>query len=219
MTSKLTKITTAVFALSMLSGVAFAGPEHNHAKGVHKPTTARVGEAAPDFTLTDQSGKAHKLSEYKGKTVILEWTNPRCPFVVRHYKAGTTTGLQKQFGGEKGEDIVWLRINSTNADHRDHLTAKETQAWAKEVGVNGPVLDDTNGAVGHLFGAKTTPHMYVINAKGILTYSGAIDDDPRGKKEKPSNFIQTILANYQSGKKVEAFANDSYGCSIKYSKK
>jgi peroxiredoxin len=209
---------TALVALSMLGALALAGPGHDHSHGSHKAKTARVGEAAPDFTLTDQFGKAHKLSDYAGKVVVLEWTNPGCPFVVRHYKAGTTTTLQKTFGGEKGDAIVWLRINSTNKGHKDYLDAKGTQAWAKEVGVNGPVLDDSDGVVGHLFGAKTTPHMFVINAKGILSYSGALDDDPRGSKEKPSNFVQTILTGYQTGEKVDAFANDSYGCSIKYQK-
>lgn len=214
-----TTTVTAIVALSLIAALAFAGPEHQHGKKKgHGGTAARVGELAPNFTLTDQFGKEQKLSDYRGKTVVLEWTNPGCPFVVRHYKAGTTTGLQKTFGGEKGDAIVWLRINSTNNDHKDYLTAKETQAWAKEVGVNGPVLDDSEGLVGHLYGAKTTPHMFVIDSKGILTYSGALDDDPRGNKEKPSNFIHTILTGYQSGEKVEASANDSYGCSIKYRK-
>ncbi len=178
---------------------------------------AQVGKPAPDFTLTDQDGKAVKLSDLGGKVVVLEWINPKCPFVVRHYKAHTMTSLQKKY---KSDKLVWLRINSTNSDHREYVGPKDIPSWAKENGVNGPVLDDQAGVVGQLYGAKTTPHMFVIDEKGVLVYSGAIDDDPRGEKEpgKRVNYVDAILASWKSGKGITPSANDSYGCSVKYRK-
>lgn len=187
---------------------------------VETPIPARVGMPAPNFRLVDQFGKMHELSQYKGKLVVMEWINPGCPFVVRHYKAGTMANLQEKFGG-KGKDLVWLRINSTNTSQRDYRDAKATRAWAGEYELSGAILDDSKGIVGHMFEAKTTPHMFVINAKGILVYSGAIDNDPRGKKEaeKRENYINAILTGWSDGEKIESFANDSYGCSVKYEKK
>lgn len=186
---------------------------------VEAPIPARVGMPAPNFRLVDQFGKLHELSQYKGKLVVMEWINPGCPFVVRHYNAGTMVNLQKKFGGED-KDFVWLRINSTNTTHKDYLDAKGAQAWAKEHKVVGAVLDDSKGIVGRMFEAKTTPHMFIIDAKGLLVYSGAIDNDPRGNKkaDKSENYINAILTGWSEGETIESFANDSYGCNIKYNK-
>ncbi len=180
---------------------------------------ARVGKKAPNFTLVDQYGKKHSLEDYLGKTVVLEWVNPKCPFVVRHYNDGTTVDIQKQFAGKK-DNVVWLRINSTSESHRDFLSAKETQAWAKDKNVKGLILGDPNGLVGHMYGAKSTPNMFVIDKSGKLVFSGAMDDDPYGKKKttERDNYVANILAAWSAGEDVKPFANDSYGCSIKYSK-
>ena len=187
---------------------------------VEAPIPARVGMPAPNFRLVDQHGKMHELSQYKGKLVVMEWINPGCPFVVRHYKAGTMANLQEKFGG-KDKDLVWLRINSTNTSHRDYRDAKATRAWAGEYELSGAILDDSKGIVGQMFEARTTPHMFVINPKGVLVYSGAIDNDPRGKKTagETENYISAILTGWSDGQTIEAFANDSYGCNVKYEKK
>ncbi|MFQ5608374.1 MAG: redoxin domain-containing protein [Candidatus Zixiibacteriota bacterium] len=183
------------------------------------PKVARVGQPAPDFELVDQFGKAHTLSQYEGKVVVLEWINPNCPFVKRHYQAGTMVNLQEKFG-KSGKNVVWLRINSTHISHPDYYDAKATQAWAKKNKVEGAVLDDSRGTVGHLFDAKTTPHMFIVNAKGVLVYSGAIDNDPRGSKaaDKTENYVDAILTGWKKADKIKPFANDSYGCNVKYKK-
>lgn len=219
------KITGAAITLGAVAALALSGAVYSGDASdghTHAPRAARVGEAAPDFTLVDQNGTKHTLSQYQGKVVVLEWTNPGCPFVVRHYESGTMVNLEKAFKTtEKDANVVWLRINSTNKDHRDYMSAKANQEWARKVGINGPILDDSKGAVGHLYGAKTTPHMFVINAKGVLVYSGAIDDDPRGSKKpgERNNYVDGILTSFTSGNTVEPFANDSYGCNVKYPKK
>lgn len=179
---------------------------------------AQVGKPAPDFTLVDQDGKKRTLSDYGGKMIILEWINPGCPFVVRHYKSKTMTGLEKKYGSE---NLVWLRINSTNKDHRDYLDSKGSQKWTKSVNVNGPMLNDADGKIGFLYAAKTTPHMFMIDPSGLLIYSGAIDDDSYGKKEKSErvNYVGAILENWKNGKTIEPSYQKPYGCSIKYTKK
>ncbi len=188
-------------------------------------TMARVGKQAPDFTLIDQFGKKRQLKDFLGKTVVLEWLNPGCPFVKRHYKAGTTVNIEKRFAvtdkdNGQTDEIIWLRINSTAKSHRDFLTPKETQIWATKNNVTGLILNDASGEVGHLYGAKTTPNMFVIDKAGKLVFSGAMDDDPYGKKKpaKRENYVASILAAWSLGEVVEPFANDSYGCSIKYAK-
>jgi len=179
---------------------------------------ARVGKKAPDFKLKDQFGKKHKLKDYRGKIVVLEWLNPACPFVQRHYKAGTTVNLEKEFVSAENSDVVWLRINSTAKKAEGYLNAKEMKAWGEEHGVTGPILDDSKGRVGHLYGAKSTPALFVIDKSGKLVFSGAIDNDPYGRR-KPENrhiYVADILAAYRDGKPVKPSANKSYGCSIKY---
>ena len=144
--------------------------------------------------------------------------NPACPFVQRHYKAGTTVNLEKQFATGEKSDIVWLRINSTAKEVEGYLSAKEMQAWGAKHGVSGPILDDSKGRVGHLYGAKSTPALFVIDKSGKLVFSGAIDDDPYGRKspEKRDVYVADILTAFQDGKPVEPFANNSYGCSVQY---
>ncbi len=221
-------LSAAALLIGTFTAMEVSHAQHDslHARGKSQSNShafkARVGKKAPNFKLVDQFGKKHQLKDYRGKTVVLEWVNPNCPFVVRHYKTGTTVNIEKRFNGKisKGNDLVWLRINSTSADHRDFMSAKETQSWAKKNGVTGPVLDDSDGKVGHLYGAKSTPNVFVIDKSGKLIFSGAMDDDPYGNKkpEMRHNYIDGILTAWSEGNKVKPFANDSYGCSIKYSK-
>ncbi|MFY0526734.1 thioredoxin family protein [Archangium gephyra] len=171
--------------------------------------TAQVGKPAPAFTLKDESGKEHSLSQYKGKVVVLEWTNPGCPFVQRHYTADT---MQKTFTGVDAKKVVWLAVDSTASN-----TPDKSAAWKKTEGFTYPVLQDASGTVGKAYGAKTTPHMYVIDEQGVVRYAGAIDDDPRGnKKEGTTNHVKTAVDALLSGKPVPAATTEPYGCSVKY---
>jgi peroxiredoxin len=171
-----------------------------------------VASAAPDFTLTDQNGKTVSLSDYKGKIVVLEWINPDCPFVQRHYKAGTMADLATRYG-EKG--VVWLAINSTN-----YMGQKDNAKWVETYKLPYPILDDHDGAVGHAYSAKTSPHMYVIDASGNIVYQGAIDDDPRGSKPpaERTQYVAKALDELLAGQPVSVAESKPYGCSVKYAK-
>lgn len=171
--------------------------------------TAVVGQAAPDFTLTDSDGTSHTLSQYQGQTVVLEWTNPGCPFVVRHYNDGALPA----FRASLGDDVVWLSVNSTHAGHADAALIEggnEGQTW--------PTLLDGDGAVGRAYGARTTPHMYVIDAEGTLAYAGAIDSDPRGSQDaaERTNYVQAAVTALAAGEPVPTSTTEPYGCSVKY---
>lgn len=170
--------------------------------------TAQVGQPAPTFTLKDETGKAHSLSEYKGKVVVLEWTNPHCPFVQRHYAAKT---MQTTLSGFDAKKVVWLAVDSTSTN-----SPEQDAAWKKEKGFSYPMLQDQGGSVGHAYGAKTTPHMYVIDGQGVLRYEGAIDNDPRGNQKSVTNYVQTSVDALLSGKPVPESTTESYGCSVKY---
>lgn len=171
---------------------------------------AQVGKRAPDFTLTDATGKKHTLSAYKGKVVVLEWTNPGCPYVKRHYTADTMETLAKTYGG-KG--VVWLAIDSTHSN-----TADATKTWTKDQKLAYPTLLDPDGAVGKRYGARTTPHMYVVDGEGTLRYAGAIDDDPKGTAKKPTNLVAAALDAVLAGKAPATSTSEPYGCTVKYKK-
>ncbi|GCL63611.1 thioredoxin family protein [Pseudaquabacterium pictum] len=177
-----------------------------------------VGEAAPAFELKDTQGKTVKLSDFKGKHVVLEWTNPGCPFVVKHYGAKNMQALQKD---AKAKDVVWLSINSTARGHHDHLAPTALQdKLVKDWGATPTaVLMDEAGTAGKAYAARTTPHMYVIDPAGKLVYAGGIDDkrsanpaDIPGAK----NFVRAALADSLAGKPVATPSTPPYGCSIKY---
>ncbi len=171
--------------------------------------TAEVGKPAPAFTLKDESGKEHSLARYKGKIVVLEWTNPGCPFVRRHYQAGT---MQKTLAGFDAKKVVWLAVDSTSSN-----TPEKSSDWKKLKGFDYPVLQDASGTVGRAYGAKTTPHMYVIDEEGVVRYAGAIDDDPRGsRKEGVTNHVKAAVDALLSGQPVPASTTQPYGCSVKY---
>ncbi|NVJ21147.1 MULTISPECIES: thioredoxin family protein [Myxococcus] len=176
--------------------------------GVPAFADAEVGKPAPAFTLKDETGKEHSLSQYKGKVVVLEWTNPECPFVQRHYQADTMANTLKGFDAKK---VVWLAVDSTA-----HNTPEKSATWKKTEGFTYPVLQDASGATGKTYGAKTTPHMYVIDTEGVVRYAGAIDDDPRGKNDKKVNHVQTTVDAVLNGKPVPASTTTPYGCSVKY---
>ncbi|AGC41644.1 hypothetical protein MYSTI_00286 [Myxococcus stipitatus DSM 14675] len=169
---------------------------------------AEVGKPAPAFTLKDETGKEHSLSQYKGKVVVLEWTNPECPFVKRHYEADTMANTLKGFDAKK---VVWLAVDSTG-----HNTPDKSADWKKKEAFPYAVLQDASGATGKAYGAKTTPHMYVIDGEGVVRYAGAIDDDPRGKNAKKVNHVQTAVDAVLNGKPVPAATTTPYGCSVKY---
>lgn len=177
----------------------------------------KVGQAAPDFSAPDMQGKAVKLSDYKGKFVVLEWTNPECPYVRRHYNSGNMPSLQKEFGAK---DVVWLTVNSTNQSSSEFKSPQEMQAWMKEKGAAPKaVLIDKESKVGKLYEARTTPHMYVIDPQGRLIYAGAIDDKrwaTEAGTKSANNHVRAALGEAMSGKTVSVSATSPYGCTVKY---
>lgn len=172
---------------------------------------AEVGEPAPGFELVDHEGNTHRLSDYEGKIVVLEWTNPQCPFVKRHYDEETMTGLASQLDSE---EAVWLAVDSSH-----FVTAESASKWAEKEEIPYPILLDPSGEVGRAYGAATTPHMFVIGSDGELLYNGAIDDDPRGKSDSASNYVAAALTEISQGKTVTQAKSKPYGCSVKYQKK
>ena len=167
-----------------------------------------IGKKAPAFSLMDEAGKSHSLESYRGKTVVLEWTNPQCPFVVRHYDAGTMKRLAE---ATSSDGVVWLAVNSSHFTSSD-----ETKAWAEKYGHTFPTLQDAAGKVGKAYGAKTTPHMFVIDGDGVVRYEGAIDSDPWVKDEKADNYVAAALADLKAKRAVAKGAIKPYGCSVKY---
>jgi len=178
---------------------------------------AVVGESAPEFTLTDMTGTQQSLSEFKGQFTVLEWVNPDCPFVRKHYDSGNMQQLQQRY---TGQGVVWLSINSSAAGKQGHLTTETAQQFVKErVAHPTAVLLDPDGAVGRRYGAKTTPHMFIIDPKGILIYAGAIDDiassDP-SDIPKAVNYVAAALEEAMAGRTVSVKESRPYGCSVKY---
>ena len=176
-----------------------------------------VGQAAPDFTLQDASGKTVKLSDYRGKHVVLEWTNPGCPYVRKHYNSGNMPATQKE-AVDKG--VVWLSINSTETSSYEYMEPAKLVAWQKErKSQPTAVLLDEEGTTGKAYGARTTPHMYIVNPQGQLIYAGGIDSiassDPQDIK-KAVNYVRQGLGEALAGKPITASVTRPYGCSIKY---
>lgn len=192
----------ALFAFTSLCVAAFSAAE--------------VGQPAPGFTATDIHGKTVKLSDYKGKVVVLESYNHDCPYCANHYKTGAMQELQKETT-DKG--VVWLLVNSVNAKHPSHRTPEQAQAeWTQEK-INATAwLDDSSGAIGKAYGMKTTPHMFVINREGTLVYDGAIDDKrtPDHDPRQARNYVREAVNKTLAGEKVEVPETRPYGCSVKY---
>ncbi len=175
------------------------------------------GQPAPEFSLVDISGKAQKLSDYRGKYVVLEWFNSECPFVQKHYESGNMQALQARYT-QKG--VVWLGINSTSPNHSNYRDAARSQAILKQwKSVPTAFALDPDGKVGMRYGARTTPHMYVIDPKGMLAYVGGIDDKPSiSPRDIPTvrNLVAAALDDALSGKTVSTPSAPPYGCSVKY---
>jgi len=175
-----------------------------------------IGKPAPDFSATDINGKTVKLSDYKGKIVVLESYNSDCPFCNNQYKTGATQDLQMDLAA-KG--IVWLIVNSVNPNNASHRTPDQArQEIADKKIIATAWIDDSSGAVGHLYDMKTTPDMYVIDKNGVLVYQGAIDDkpDPQHDPRTAHNYVREAVNSLLAGKSVEVSQSKPYGCSVKY---
>ena len=182
---------------------------------VERAKALDIGQAAPTFSLENADGKKISLDDYETKTVVLEWFNDDCPFVKKHYEEGAMQELQKEYA-KKG--IVWLTITSTAPDHSNYLTPEKAKSVIKDWKIeDAQLLLDPKGTAGKLYGAKTTPHMFIID-KGKLVYQGAIDDaaDTDSDPRKGKNFVKTALDELQASKPVTTTSTKSYGCSIKY---
>jgi peroxiredoxin len=192
-----------VGVLALSAGAALAGVE--------------VGQPAPDFSLPDTNGQAHQLSQYKGKWVVLEWYNPDCPFVRKHYGAGNMQALQKEF---TAKGVVWLSIDSSAPGQEGNYPADKLNQIASGQGVSRTaLLLDPDGKVGHAYGAKTTPDMYIINPEGKLVYEGAIDSKPTtsvADLKVATNYVKVALDDSMNGKSVPQTVTRPYGCSVKY---
>ena len=182
-------------------------------------TYAQIGidKTAPGFTLTDSNGKEHSLSDFSGKYVVLEWINFECPFVKKHYNSDNMQALQKEFT-EKG--VVWLSICSSAEGKQGNFNSGEINSRMESLKSNATAyLIDQDGKVGKEYGAKTTPHMYVINPEGTLIYAGSIDDKPTSKTEDiegSRNYVREALNAAMDGREPETKLTKPYGCSVKY---
>ena len=178
---------------------------------------ARVGEPAPNFTATDSNGKTHSLSSYRGKFVVLEWHNQGCPYTQKHYDSGNMERLQKEWT-QKG--VVWFTVISSAPGAQGYVTAEQENVYMRRMNAapTAALLDPT-GDLGHLYGAKTTPHMFIINPDGVLIYDGAIDDKPTPDQADiptSTNYVSLALSEAMAGKPVSTPTSRPYGCSVKY---
>ena len=178
---------------------------------------ATVGEPAPGFTAVDSNGKQQSLSDYKGKYVVLEWHNQGCPYTQKHYSSGNMQRLQKEW---TGKGVVWFTVISSAPGTQGFVTPTQENEYVKQMNaVPTAVLMDPQGTLGHLYAAKTTPHMYIIDPGGTLIYNGAIDDHPTSDPAdiaSSKNYVSTALSQAMTGKPVSDRATRPYGCSVKY---
>lgn len=195
--------TLFVCLLGLLSLPVLAGGEKEQ---------AIVGKPAPDFALKDTEGKEVKLSDFKGKVVVLEWINHECPVVNQAHDAKQMTGTLAKF---KDEPVVWLGIDSSwfAEDKKESITK-----WMKERKIEYPILLDAPGKVGQTYEAKTTPHMFVIDQKGVLAYAGAIDNKQSDDDSNPRNYVEEAVSSLLKGSAVATTKSKPYGCSVKYKK-
>jgi len=179
---------------------------------------ATVGQPAPSFTAVDAGGKTVSLADYKGKHVVLEWVNPGCPYVQKHYSSANMQGTQKE---AVAQGVVWLAVNSTAPDASDYKTPAAMAQWMQgQKAAATATLMDSDGKVGRTYGARTTPHMYIVNPVGTLVYAGAIDSKPTANPADiagATNHVKVALAESLAGKAVGTPSTRAYGCSVKYS--
>ena len=196
-------LSAAAAAAILMQGHAMAAP-------------AVVGQSAPGFTLTDTAGKPVRLADFKGKTVVLEWNNPGCPFVRKHYQ-GNMQALQKEAAAQ---GVVWLAINSTETASGDYLSPAQLARWMqdKQAAPTATLMDE-DGVVGKAYGARVTPHMYIVNAQGVLVNAGGIDSIPSSRVDdipKATPYIRQALGEIKAGKPLSVSTSQAYGCSVKY---
>jgi peroxiredoxin len=178
---------------------------------------ADLGKPAPDFTLKDLDGKVHKLSDYRGKTVVLEWFNPGCPYVVAAHTKGSLVDLAQK---QSKEGVVWLAVNSGAPGKQGH-GVEVNKAAAKAWSMAYPILVDESGAVGKAYGATNTPHMFVVSKDGTLAYKGAIDNSPDAERGSPQGgvlveYVSVAVEDLGAGKPVRTAMTKAYGCGVKY---
>ena len=178
---------------------------------------APVGQPAPELTGRDTRGNLVKLSTLRGRHVVIEWTNPNCPFVRKHYQSDNLPALQREF---TSKGVVWLAVNSTRADHVDYLAPPQLDAWLTQSrAAPNALLMDENGSQARVWGARTTPHMYIVDPKGTVVYAGAIDSlatASTGDIARATNHVRAGLTESLAGKAVTTPSTTPYGCSIKY---
>lgn len=198
-----------LLALVAIIGLAACLPSANAA--------VEVGQPAPNFTAVDINGVEHSLSDFKGKNVVLEWSNHDCPFVVKHYEPGNMQKIQKQ---ATDDGVIWITIVSSAEGKQGYVSPEEANKIMKEVGANSTArILDPSGEIGKLYGAKTTPHMFVIDEEGILAYAGAIDSDSSFKQSSikdATNYVKAALNSLNAGQPIEVASTKPYGCSVKY---
>jgi hypothetical protein len=178
---------------------------------------APVGKPAPDIELADTSGKPVKLADFRGRYVVLEWLNPGCPFVQKHYTSGNMQSLARDYGAK---NVAWLAVNSTRPGHPDYMKPAELGAWVRaQNGAAQAVLMDPDGKVGRAYDARVTPHMFIVDPAGIVIYNGAIDDkrsaNPADAKTA-NNFVRAALGEAMAGRPVKTATTQPYGCTVKY---
>lgn len=208
------KILSLGLALLMLASPAFAATP---ATPAGSQVGAQVGQPAPDFKGLDSKGQTQTLSQYKGKIVVLEWSNPFCPYVGKHYDSRNMQNLQKE---ALAEDVIWLTVVSSAEGKEGYMSAADAEKYmaAKGSAPTARILD-ASGEIGRAYGAKTTPHMFVVDPSGTLVYAGAIDDNDSFKPETVAtakNYVREAIASIKSGKPLEISSTKSYGCSVKY---
>jgi protein-disulfide isomerase len=203
-----------LFAISSIAAAVLSTTQQSWAQAT---ATATVGQAAPNFSAKDVNGKAVSLADFKGKTVVLEWVNPGCPYVRKHYDGGNMQGTQQEAAAK---NVVWLAVNSTATDHPDYLKPADLAKWMKEKKAPAThTLMDEDGKIGKAYGARTTPHLYIVDGKGMLVYAGGIDSIPTASASdipKATNYVKVSLSEMASGKAVSNNVTRAYGCSVKY---
>lgn len=180
-----------------------------------EPTTAELGSPAPDFELRDLSGRPHRLAQYRGKIVVLEWFDPQCPFVTYAYDDGPLAEMKTRY---VASGIVWLTLEAAHAE-RVEVAADMAREFAEQRKLRSPILIDRGGAVGRRYGARTTPHLFVVNDRGVLVYSGALDNAPMGRVERASNksnYVDAAISDLRSGHAVTTSSTRPYGSAIAY---
>jgi len=196
-----------------------AGPAAAPVPAAVAPGTApaAIGKPAPDFTLPDLDGKSVALSSLRGKTVVLEWYNPECPFVKKSHSQGSLVDAAKRLASDK---VVWLGVNS-GAPGKQGAGREKSLAGKTAMNLAHPILLDESGAVGKLYGAKRTPHLYVIDPEGVLVYRGAVDNSPDAVGESPADgklvrYVEAALDALLAKRPVSPAETEAYGCSVKY---